>query len=105
MKKSVVLFAISMLLIIAVKAQTAPAPKPKPAPAPTATTHAAEVKHTGVQAPKQSPSTGPAQTPSQTPSTAPAKKGPSLVKVGTHPTHVVKAAPATAKDAQKVQQK
>src|ERR1041385_7005644 len=32
MKKSVVLFAISMLLIIAVKAQTAPAPKPKPAP-------------------------------------------------------------------------
>jgi hypothetical protein len=105
MKKSVVFFAISMLLVIAVKAQTAPAPKPKPAPAPTATTHAAETKRPGTQAPKQTPSTGPAQTPSQTPSTAPAKKGSGLVKVAIHPSHPVQAAPSSAKTSQKVQQK
>ena len=104
MKKSIILFAISTLLVIAVKAQTAPAPKPKPAPAPTATTHPAD-KRTGVQAPKQSPATGPAQTPGQTPSTAPSKKGSGLVKVNTRPVKVVKAAPASAKGSQQIQQK
>jgi hypothetical protein len=103
MKKSVVLFAISILLVIAVKAQTAPAPKPKPAPAPAATTHAAESKQTGIQAPKQTPSTRPAQTPSQTPSTAPAKKGSGLVKV--NKVLVAKPVPAAAKKPQVAQQK
>lgn len=102
MKKSIVLFAISMLFVIAVKAQTAPAPKPKPAPAPAATTQPAG-KRTGVQAPKQSPATGPAQAPGQTPSTAPAQKRSGLVKVKT--IKGAKAAPAKAKSSQKIQQK
>src|SRR4051812_6739914 len=105
MKKSIVFFAFSMLLVIAVKAQTAPAPKPKPAPAPAATTQPAATKRQGVQAPQQTPSTRPAQTPGNTPSTAPAKKGSGLVKVNTRPIKVVKAAPASAKGSQKIQQK
>lgn len=102
MKKSIFLFATCMLFIIAAKAQTSPSPKPKPAPAPTSTNKPAAPRNTGVQAPQQSPASRPAQTPTHTPSTAPAKKGAGLVKVKGISRPVVKAAPRTAQESQKM---
>ncbi len=94
MKKSIILFAFSMLFVIAVKAQASPAPKPAATPAtksqPVSTTSGGE------RAPATTPATSPAKSPSQTPATPPSKKGGAASK---RKIKAVQSAPAPAKNA------